>query len=400
VNRLEGATKPTPIWTPSHKRVREASVTHFIESVNNRYGLNIKTYSQLYDWSIAEVSDFWSAIWDHTGIVCSRRFDRVVEDLDEFPGAKWFSGARLNFAENLLKHRDGKLALIRRSEGGARSVLTHSELYWRVGALASCLRKMGVQSGDRVAGYMSNIEETTVAMLAATSIGALWACCGAEIGPGAALDRLGQIEPRLLFAVDGYRYKGREFDILPNIEKVARGIPSIEKIVIVPELNAKPSRGEISNFLRFDDLVSPRERLEVRFEQLPADHPVYIMFSSGTTGKPKCLVQGAAGLLVNQLKEILLHTDLKNTDNVTYITSPSWMMWNWLMSCLATGASVVLYDGNPNYPDWRTIWQLVEEEKITVMGCSASYINYLRSLEARPGRVCNLSSLREVSQTG
>jgi len=371
-----------------------------MEFVNHKFGLSFGPYSELYDWSIKSVPDFWSAIWDYVGIICSKPYEKVVDDLNAFPGAKWFSGARLNFAENLLRHRDGKLALIGRSEGGNRSLLTHSDLYWKVGRLASSLRKMGLRSGDRVAGYMSNIEETAIAMLAATSIGALWACCGAEIGPGAALDRLSQIEPRLLFAVGGYQYKGGAFNILPNVERVATGIPSLEKIIIVPGLNTKPGTTVLPNSLRFDDVISSRERSEVRFEQLPSDHPVYIMFSSGTTGKPKCMVQGAAGLLVNQLKEIVLHADLKNTDNVTYITSPSWMMWNWLMSCLATGASVVLYDGNPNFPDWRNMWQLVEGEKITVLGCSASYINYLRSLEARPGKVCDLSSLREVSQTG
>ncbi len=400
MNRLEKALEAAALWTPSVERIRNANLTHFIDFVNRRYGLSIESYSQLYDWSIHEVSDFWSAIWDYAGVLCSRKHEKVVDDLTKFPGAKWFPGARLNFAENLLRNRDEKVAIISRSERDNRSVLTHSDLYREVGCLTRSLRKMGVRPGDRIAGYMSNIKETAIAMLAATSIGALWACCGAELGPAAALDRLGQVEPKLLFAVEGYVYKGERFNILPSVEKVAKRISSLEKTVIVQNLDAEPTSRNIPNSVGFDELVSYREPRQVQFEQLPADHPVYIMFSSGTTGKPKCMVQGAAGLLVNQLKEIMLHADLKSTDRITYVTSPSWMMWNWLMCCLAVGASVVLYDGNPNYPDWGAMWKLVQEEKITVMGCSASYINYLRSLEARPGKVYDLSSLREISQTG
>ncbi len=400
VDTLEEANGVKPLWTPSRERVRDANLTHFIAFVNDNYDLRVHSYSELYHWSIEKVSDFWSAVWDYAGIVCSRRYEKVIDDPNRFPGADWFVGARLNFAENLLRHRDDRVAFISRLEKGDRSILTHSDLYWEVGALADSLRKMGVHSGDRVAGYMSNIRETSVAMLATTSIGALWACCGAELGAGAALDRLGQIEPKFLFAVDGYDYKGRWFNILPNVQKVARGVPSLEKIAIVSNVRSESNSRDIPNAVGFEELVGSRERLEVQFEQLPADHPVYIMFSSGTTGKPKCMVQGAGGLLVNQLKEVLLHADLKTTDCITFITSPSWMMWNWLMSCLAVGASIVLYDGNPNYPDWSNMWRMVQEEKITILGCSASYINYLRSIRARPGKSYDLSSLREISQTG
>ncbi|HZY95336.1 MAG TPA: acetoacetate--CoA ligase [Candidatus Bathyarchaeia archaeon] len=397
MNKQDGPDGPTTLWTPSQKQIRDSNITRFVEFVNKKHGLKFKQYSELYNWSIEKVSDFWSAIWEYTGIIASRPYDKVVDDLVKFPGAKWFPGARLNFADNLLRHRDAKAALISRSERGDRSQLTHAELFSKVAGLARSMRRMGVRAGDRVVGYMSNIPEATVAMLATTSIGALWGCCGAEIGPGAALDRIGQITPKLLFAVDGYQYKGRTFDILSNVEKLSK-VPSIEKTIIVRQEGTRT--GRIPNSLDFDELVRQEKESDIRFEQLPADHPVYIMFSSGTTGKPKCMVQGAAGLLANQLKEIILHADLKNTDRVTYITSPSWMMWNWLMSCLATGASVVLYDGNPNHPDWKTMWRVVQDEKVTVFGCSASYINYLKSLGVRPGTVHDLSSLREISQTG
>ncbi len=389
-----------PLWTPSDDRVKEANLTHFIDFVNRKHGLKVRSYSELYRWSVDKVSEFWSAVWDYAGIVCSRRFEKVVDDLSKFPGATWFPGARLNFAENLLKCRDDSVALISRSETGDSSRLTYSDLYAKVGRVADWLREMGIRPGDRVAGYLPNIPEAPIAMLAATSIGAVWTCCGAELGSGAVLDRLGQIGPRVLFAADGYVYKGRKFNILPNVEKVVGGVPSLEKAVIVPYVEAEPDIQNIPGSVRLEEIGPFGGAAQFRFEQLPSDHPVYIMFTSGTTGKPKCMVQGAAGVLVNHLKELLLHADLKKIDRVMYITSPSWMMWNWLMSCLAVGASIVLYDGNPNYPDWGTMWRLVQDKKITIFGCSASYLKHLESIGARPGEAYDLSSLREISQTG
>ncbi len=388
-----------PLWSPSPERVRDSNLTRFIAFINEKHGLNVKSYSELHKWSTEKVSDFWSAVWDFTGIVFSRRYEEVVDDLNRFPGARWFPGARLNFAQNLLKHQDENTALVSTSEKGNQSRLTYSDLHREVGRISNSLRGMGVRSGDRIAGYMPNIKETAVAMLASTSIGAVWACCGSELGAGAVMDRVGQIQPKVLFARGEYEYKGKGFDALPNVEKVVRGIPSLEKTVIASQ--GEPSRfQDIPNSIGFDEFAMAGDRKEIQFEQLPADHPVYIMFTSGTTGNPKCIVQGAAGILVNHLKEVILHADLKQSDHIAYITSPSWMMWNWLMSCLAVGAMVLLYDGNPTYPDWGTMWKLVEHQKITILGCSASYINYLRSIDARPGSDYNLSSLREISQTG
>ena len=388
-----------PLWIPSEDRIREANLTKFLAFVNRKYRLKIKSYPDLHRWSVDKVSDFWSAIWDYTGIVCSRRFETVVDDLAKFPGAKWFSGARLNFAENLLRQRDEKIAVVSRTEVGRLSQTTYSDLFQKVRSLGNALRKSGIAPGDRVAGYMPNIGNTAIAMLAATSIGAVWACCGAELGSGAVLDRLGQVEPKVLFAADGYVYKGKKFNILPNVEKVVDGVRSLKKIVLTSHIGAEAKAGDLSSSVTFDDLIKS-ESGEARFEQLPPDHPIYIMFTSGTTGKPKCMVQGAAGVLVNQPKETMLHADLKKTDCITYIASPSWMMWNWLMSCLATGARIVLHDGNPLYPDWGAMWKLVQEEKVSIFGCSASYINYLRTIDAKPGSTYDLSSLREISQTG
>ncbi len=237
-------------------------------------------------------------------------------------------------------------------------------------------------------------------MLAVTSIGAIWSSCGTELGPRAVLDRFGQIEPKILFTVDGYYYKGKAFDVLSRAEQVAEGIPSLERAVVVPYIDEKLDIGGIPHSTLYSDFVSQEAGLEIRFEQLPFDHPVYIMFSSGTTGKPKCMVQGAGGVLINHLKELVLHTDLKREDTIFYIATPSWMMWNWLLSSLAVGATVLLYDGNPNYPDWKSLWRMVQDERITILGCSASYLNYLKSLGAKPCKDFDLSSLREISQTG
>src|SRR5881398_1195466 len=389
-----------PLWTPSEEQVKEANLTHFISLVNRKYSAGIQSYRELYRWSIEKVADFWSAIWDYAGMVSSRPFEQVVDDLTKFPGASWFPGARLNFAENLLRFRDERTAFVARTEAGVTSRLTYSDLYQKVARLAGWLRERGVRPGDRVAGYLPNVVETAIAMLAAASVGAVWACCGAELGPNAVHDRLSQIRPKVLFAADGYLYKGREFDILPSVAKVVDGVPSIEKVVLVSNLGRDVGIEKLRASVTFDELVGSGGDVEVKFEQLPADHPVYVMFTSGTTGKPKCMVQGAAGVLVNQLKETMLHADLKKTDCVTYIASPSWMMWNWLMSCLAAGAKIVLHDGNPLYPDWGAMWNLVQEDKISIFGCSASYINYLRSIGAKPGSTYDLSSLREISQTG
>jgi acetoacetyl-CoA synthetase len=392
------------LWQPSDGHVEKANMTRFIDFVNERYGLNIDPYAsasyfQLYNWSIQNIPCFWDAVWEFVGIKAFQAYDKVVDDLNKFPGARWFIGARLNFAENLLRYRDDHTALIFKGETGKSAKVTYAELYKYVARLAESLRGIGVSPGDRVCAYMPNLIETCIAMLAATSVGAIWSSCGTELGARVVVDRLGQIEPKVLFTVDGYWYKGNAFNTLVNVEEIVKEIPSLEKVIVVPYVQEKPDISNIPKCVNYDDFLSPKTR-EIQFEQMSSNHPVYIMFSSGTTGKPKCMVQSCSGVLINHLKELILHTDLKREDKIIYITSPSWMMWNWLVSSLAVGATVVLYDGNPNYPDWGTMWRLVEEEKITIFGCSASYINYLKGVGAEPGKVYNLSSLREISQTG
>jgi len=388
------------LWNPSEERIREANITKFTKFVNQRYGLNLSTYWDLYKWSIGSIPDFWASLWDYADVIASKRFQTVVDDLQKFPGAKWFVGARLNFAENLLRRRDKYPAFIFRGESEPPRRLTYSELYGQVSRLAGSLRRSGVKPGDRVVGYMPNIIETAVAMLAATAVGATWASCGADLGPQAVLDRFSQIKPKVLLTVDGYVYKGKTFDTLPNAMKVVDGVPSIKRTVVIPYSSQPPYLEEYSKFTPYEVFLSEGNASELKFEQLPSDHPVYIMFSSGTTGKPKCMVQGAAGILLNHLKELVLHADLKPEDRITYITSPSWMMWNWLMSSLAVGATIVLFDGNPNHPTWETYWRIVQDEQVSILGCSASYLNFLKGAGATPGKTFDLSALREISQTG
>jgi len=392
-------TMRKPLWMPSEERITQANVTRFISTVNEKHGTEINSYNELYKWSIQKMPDFWSAMWEFGNIRASMKYSLVVDDLDKFPGAKWFVGARLNFAENLLRHRDDHLAFIFKGESEKSATMTYAQVHDSVAWLAEALHEAGVLAGDRVAAYMPNLMETAIAMLATTSIGAIWSSCGSELGPMAVLDRLGQIEPKILFTVDGYPYKGKFFNFLPNVEKIVHGLPSLKRIIVIPYMKEKPDISPIPDSVLYNDFISKERRSRIQFEQLPFDHPVYIMFSSGTTGKPKCMVQGV-GVLINHLKELILHTDLKREDRIFYITTPSWMMWNWLLGSLAVGATVVLYDGNPNYPDWTAMWRLVQDERITIFGCSASYIIYIKSVGAKPGNLYDLSSLREISQTG
>jgi len=388
------------LWEPTEEQKKRANLTQFISFVNEKYALKIDSYDELYDWSIDKIPDFWAAVWKFTRIRASRRYDEVVDDLTKFPGAKWFNGARLNFAENLLRYRDEHTAFVFKGETQKFTRMTYAELYHSVARLAKSLRELGVKPGDRVAGYMPNLIETAIAMLASTSIGAIWSSCATDLGPQAVLDRFRQIEPKVLFTVDGYFYKGKVFNSLTNVNEIARGIPALEKVIVVRYIGGKPDNNSIPNSIDYDQFLANEGPLDIKFEQLPFDHPLFIMFSSGTTGKPKCMVQGAGGVLINHLKELVLYADLKREDTIFYITTCSWMMWNWLLSSLAVGATIVLYDGNPAYPDAGAMWQLAQDEKITIFGCSASYINFLRDQNLRPGELYDLSSLREISQTG
>jgi acetoacetyl-CoA synthetase len=389
-----------PLWKPSADRIKNANMTRFMAFVNKRYNKQYTTYFELYDWSVANITDLWAAVWDFLEIKASKKYEKVVDDLTKFPGAQWFVGAELNFAENLLRYRDEKTAFVFKCETKPSVSISYKELYNTVSRLAGVLRTEGVTPEDRVVAYMPNMAETAVAMLAATSVGATWASCGSELGVQAVIDRFSQIAPKVLFAVDGYLYKNKPFHMLSDVKTVVETVPSIERVVIVPYVSEKPDISIVPKSVLYTDLLSRGTEGEIPFEQVPANHPVYIMFSSGTTGKPKCMVQSVGGILLNQLKELILHSDLKREDTVLYMTAPSWMMWNWLMGVLGVGAKIVLFDGNPGYPDLGTMWKLVDDEKITFFGTSATYINLLKSQGFKPKELFKLDSLKAMGQTG
>ncbi|MBT9132645.1 MAG: Acetyl-coenzyme A synthetase [Syntrophomonadaceae bacterium] len=389
-----------PIWEPSEERKKNTNMTKFIGLVNERYGRKFDSYNDLYEWTISNLADFWDAMWQFGDIKASKGYDIVIDDPGKIPGAKWFIGARLNFAENLLRYRDDHTALIFKGEAQESVKMTYAQLYDEVARLAKSLRESGVAVGDRVAGFMPNMMETVVAMLAATSIGAVWSSCSPDFGINGVLDRFVQIEPKVLFTANGYSYNGKAYDSLERIAHILKGLPSIQKVVVIPYTEKRSAISHLPNSVHYEDFLSKDAGLEIQFEQLPPDHPLYIMFTSGTTGLPKCMVQGVGGVLINQLKELKLHTDVKREDTIFYFTTCGWMMWNWLVCSLALGATVLLYDGSAFYPDAGVLWKLAQDEKITIFGSSARYLAEVERRGVKPGKEYDLSSLKTILSTG
>ena len=388
------------LWQPSQERILQTNMYRFIQFVNERHGKSFSDYPQLYQWSVDNIADFWAAMWDFADIRASRPYTEVIDDAAKMPGAKWFGGARLNFAENLLRYRDDRVALVFKGEDQETVRLTYAQLYDEVARVAKALRAMGVSADDRVVGFMPNMPQTTIAMLAAASIGATWSSCSPDFGIKGVLDRFGQIKPKVIFTANGYSFKGKKVDSLGRIADILKSLPSIEKVVVVPYTDPAPDIRAVPKAELFDDFKSAEADLEIDFAQLPFDHPLYIMYSSGTTGLPKCMVQSAGGILVHQMKELILHTDLKRADVIFYFTTCGWMMWNWLTSALSVGATVVLFDGNPFHPHPGALWEMAEKEKITVFGTSAGYLTALQNFGVTPGKTYDLSPLRAVLSTG
>ena len=369
----------------------------FLDYVNGRGCQQHEDYADLYQWSVTEIDDFWRTIWDYSRIIHSGRFTDVREGND-IRTASWFPGARLNFAENLLRYRDNRRATSYWSEDSSPIYLTYAEVYNLVARCACGLRRLGVQKGDRVAAFIANIPEAIIGMLAATSIGAIWSSCSPDFGFQGVLDRFGQIEPKVLITANGYQYHGKQISSMDTVRSISETISSIEKIVIIPKL-ASPVQAAGTESISWDTLLK-NDASEIEFEQLPFDHPVYIMYSSGTTGVPKCIVHGAGGTLLQHYKELVLHTDLQRDDTITYYTTCGWMMWNWLVSSLMAGATVFLYDGSPSYPDLSILFQAIEREKITIFGTSPKFISSCGNAGLKPGELHNLSSLRTILSTG
>ncbi len=388
-----------PLWSPSIERIKATNMYRFMQEVNRLHDKNFTDYDSLYQWSINNLEAFWAALWNFAGIKASRGFDRVIDDATKMPGARWFMGSRLNFAENLLRFCDDRTALIFRGEDRVRRTLSYRELYAAVAKVATGLRLASIVPGDRVVGFMPNMPESIIAMLAATSLGAIWSSCSPDFGIKGVLDRFGQTRPKVLFTADGYFFKGKALDSLDRVASISKDLPSIEQIVVVPYVSEQPDLGGLAKGVHFAEFCAA-ETTEINFAQLPFEHPLYIMYSSGTTGLPKCMVQSAGGVLLHQIKELLLHTDLTRQDTIFYFTTCGWMMWNWLTTSLAVGATIVLYDGNPFHPAPGALWQMAEEEKISVFGTSAGYIAALKGAGVRPARQFDLSPLKALLSTG
>jgi len=391
---------PKLLWKPTQDRITRSQMYGFMQEINRKYGQSLTTYEELWRWSVDYIPEFWAEMWRHAGIIASAPFTQTIDDPTRMPGAAWFAGARLNFAENLLRFRDDRPALIFRGEDQIRRQITYAGLYREVAQVASSLKAMGIRPGDRVVGFMPNMPESIIAMLAAASLGAAWSSCSPDFGIKGVLDRFGQIQPRVLFTADGYFFKGKALDCLDRIASILKRIDSVEKVIVVPYTREKPDLSGIPNAVLFADFKSGPDSPEIPFAQLPFDHPLYIMYSSGTTGLPKCMVQSAGGILIHQMKEHLLHTDLRPEDRIFYFTTCGWLMWNWLTCALPVGATLILYDGNPFHPGPETLWRMAQDEKITVFGTSAGYIAALMNSGLRPRDLFDLAPLKALLTTG
>ena len=387
------------LWQPSEERIKSTNMYRFMTRVNERYGTQFTQYPDLWEWSVNNLEDFWTITWEFIDIKASQTFDKAIDDPAKMPGAKFFVNSKLNFAENLLRFRNDRVAIIFKGEDSVRRTLTYNQLYDEVAKTAASLKKMGIQKGDRVVGFVPNMPESIIAMLAAASLGAVWSSCSPDFGIKGVLDRFGQTRPKVLFTADGYFFKGKPMDSIERIAGIVKEIPSIQKIVVIPYVSTKPDISSLPNAVLYEEFKDPSAK-EIDFLQMNFDDPLYIMYSSGTTGLPKCMVQSMGGVLLHQKKELVLHTDLKEEDIIFYFTTCGWMMWNWLTAALSTGATLVLYDGNPFHPGPDALWKMAQDERVTIFGTSAGYIEALKNAGVKPGRQFDLSALKSVLSTG
>lgn len=396
----------SPLWQPSTERRERSGLARFLSCLAARRNLEFKDYAELHRWSVSDPGAFWYEVAHFTNVIADWADAPVVRHPDKLPGAEWFPGARLNFAENLLRYDDDHPAIIACDERGRERTLSHRQLRQEVARVAAGLRSAGVQTGDRIAAYMPNLAETVIGMLAASSLGAVWSSCSPDFGLRGVIDRFGQIEPVILLAADGYHYAGKDIDCVDAICNIVAQLPSVRKVVLVPNLRSELQlAAELEQLgkthceiVLWQDLGHAQTKLE--FTRLPFNHPLYILYSSGTTGVPKCIVHGAGGALLTHLKEHQLHVDLQRDDRLFYFTTCGWMMWNWLVSALASGATLILFDGSPFHPDEGVLWRMAESLRVTHFGTSPKYLSSLEKSGYQPAKQVSLPTLRTILSTG
>lgn len=394
-----------PMWRPTDEQIRDANLTVFARHVADRWQLEFPSYRALHEWSVATPEQFWTSVWDFCRVIGDWNHETVVEANDRMPEARWFPGARLNLAENLLRSRDERPAIISCTERGQRRSISFAELYEQVARCAAAFRNFGLKPGDRVAGYLPNVPETVVAMLAAASLGCVWSTTSPDFGAQGVIDRFGQIEPKVLLTAGGYLYGGKPFDSLERVREVCGQIASIEHVVVVPYLSAAPDLGGLRDAVGWHELLASNSLAtgtepSLTFERFSFEQPLYILYSSGTTGPPKRIVHCAGGVLLQHLKEHVLHTDLKPTDRLFYFTTCGWMMCNWLVSGLAVGAAIVLYEGSPLCPTADRLFDVVDREQVTIFGASPRLFGSVEKAGLSPRETHALTSLRTILSTG
>jgi acetoacetyl-CoA synthetase len=388
------------LWEPSAELVEGSRLTEFSRWLKRERGLSFASYAELWQWSVDDLDGFWSAIWEFFDVQADGDPSPVLGSR-EMPGAEWFPGTRLNYAEHVFGGKDdAEVAILHASELRELGELTWGELRRQVAATAAGLRRLGVERGDRVVAYVPNVPEAIVAFLATASIGAVWSSCSPDFGPASVVDRFAQIEPKVLFAVDGYRYGAKDFDRRDVVAQLQEAIPSLERTVVIPYLDADPDVSALRDATRWDELLDEGAGAPLEFERVPFDHPLWVLYSSGTTGLPKAIVQGQGGILLEHLKKLNLHVDAHPGDRLFWFTTTGWMMWNFLVSGLLTQAAIVLYDGNPGHPDMGTLWGLAERAGVTMFGTSAAYIGACMKAGLEPGSGRDLGALKAIGSTG
>ncbi|HET7479060.1 MAG TPA: acetoacetate--CoA ligase [Rubrobacteraceae bacterium] len=388
------------LWEPSEEFKQNANVTRYMEWLRDEKDHDFADYAALWEWSVTDLEGFWESVWEYCGVKAAKPYSAVLKDR-KMPGAEWFAGAELNYAEHaFLKARDDEPAIISQSEIRPMSEMSWGELRAKTAALAAGLREMGVERGDRVVAYIPNVPEALVALLACASLGAVWSSCSPDFGVGSVVDRFKQIEPKVLLAVDGYRYGGKDYDRTDVVARLQREIPSLQKTIVLPYLNDDPDTSGLEDVVLWDEVLASNEGAELTFEPVPFDHPLWVLYSSGTTGLPKAIVQSQGGILLEHLKALILHMDLAPGDRFFWFTTTGWMMWNIVAASLLAGATALVYDGNPGYPDLGALWKFAEESGMTVFGTSASYLTSCMKAGVEPGRDVDLSALKAIGSTG